>query len=42
MGKPFTQRIASMNAMYKLPANGRPLLSSNVQDPLNQIQGDLA
>ena len=30
MPKPFNQRIALMNAMYKLPANTQPTLPSNV------------
>jgi len=32
MNKTFAQRIASMNAMYKLPANHRPSLPADVVD----------
>jgi hypothetical protein len=34
MTKPFAQRIASMNAMYKLPAHDRPSLPADVVDRL--------
>src|SRR5271169_3518316 len=41
MKKPFDQRIASMNAMYKLPANNRPSLPANVQDRLIKFKSTL-
>lgn len=34
MNKSFKQRIASMNAMYKLPANSSPTLPVDVKDRL--------
>jgi len=41
MKKPFDQRIAAMNAMYKLPANDRPSLPANVQDRLIKFKATL-
>ncbi len=41
MKKPFDQRIAAMNAMYKLPANDRPSLPANVQDRLTKFKATL-
>jgi NTP pyrophosphatase (non-canonical NTP hydrolase) len=34
MKKPFEQRIAAMNAMYRLPANERPTLPANLVERL--------
>ena len=34
MKKSFKQRIAAMNAMYKLPASDRPALPANIVDRL--------
>lgn len=34
MKKSFEQRIAAMNAMYKLPASDRPALPANIVDRL--------
>ena len=34
MKKSFEQRIAAMNAMYKLPASERPALPANIADRL--------
>lgn len=41
MKKPFEQRIAAMNAMYKLPANDRPSLPANVADRLVKFKATL-
>lgn len=41
MKKPFNQRIAAMNAMYKLPANDQPALPANVQDRLTKFKATL-
>lgn len=41
MTKPFAQRIAAMNAMYKLPANDRPSLPENVVDRLIKFKATL-
>ena len=41
MTKPFDQRIALMNAMYKLPANARPTLPSNVAERLVKFKATL-
>jgi predicted HAD superfamily Cof-like phosphohydrolase len=41
MKKPFDQRIAAMNAMYKLPANDKPSLPTNVQDRLIKFKATL-
>ena len=32
MSKPFHERIATMNAMYKLPASDKPTVPDNVAD----------
>ena len=37
-GKTFAQRIAPMNAMYKLPANASPSLPANVQERLTKFE----
>jgi NTP pyrophosphatase (non-canonical NTP hydrolase) len=41
MKKTFDQRIAAMNAMYKLPANDKPSLPINVQDRLTKFKATL-
>jgi NTP pyrophosphatase (non-canonical NTP hydrolase) len=41
MKKTFAQRIAAMNAMYKLPANDRPALPANVADRLVKFKATL-
>ena len=41
MGKSFEQRIAAMNAMYKLPANERPTLPADVVDRLTKFKATL-
>lgn len=41
MIKPFAQRIAAMNAMYKLPAHDRPTLSQDVADRLLKFKATL-
>ncbi|HSN41881.1 MAG TPA: pyrophosphatase [Burkholderiales bacterium] len=41
MKKPFAQRIAAMNAMYKLPANDRPTLPAEVADRLVKFKATL-
>ena len=41
MTKPFAERIALMNAMYKLPANARPTLPSNVAERLVKFKATL-
>ena len=41
MKKPFNQRIAAMNAMYKLPANDKPSLPANVPDRLIKFKATL-
>ena len=41
MKKSFAQRIAAMNAMYKLPANDRPSLPANVADRLVKFKATL-
>ncbi len=41
MPKPFNQRIALMNAMYKLPANTQPTLPSNVAERLVKFKATL-
>ena len=37
----FAQRIAAMNAMYKLPANDRPAVPENVADRLVKFKATL-
>lgn len=41
MNKSFKQRIASMNAMYKLPANSSPTLPVDVKDRLIKFKATL-
>lgn len=41
MKKTFEQRIAAMNAMYKLPANDRPTLPSDVAERLAKFKATL-
>ena len=41
MTKTFAQRIASMNAMYKLPAHDRPTLPADVADRLTKFKATL-
>ena len=41
MTKTFAQRIAAMNAMYKLPASGRPSLPADVADRLTKFKATL-
>ena len=41
MTRPFKQRIAAMNAMYKLPAHDRPSLPSDVVDRLIKFKATL-
>jgi predicted HAD superfamily Cof-like phosphohydrolase len=41
MKKPFAQRIAAMNAMYKLPANDAPTLPADVPDRLVKFKATL-
>ena len=41
MNKTFAQRIAAMNAMYKLPANDCPSLPANVADRLIKFKATL-
>ncbi len=41
MNKSFAQRIAGMNAMYKLPANDRPVLPEDVVSRLSKFKATL-
>ena len=41
MTKPFKERIAAMNAMYKLPAHDRPTLPADVADRLARFKATL-
>ena len=41
MNKPFKDRIAAMNAMYKLPAHDRPTLPDDVADRLVKFKATL-
>ena len=41
MTKSFAQRIAAMNAMYKLPASDRPAVPADVQDRLVKFKATL-
>ena len=41
MNKPFADRIAAMNAMYKLPAHESPTLTENVADRLTRFKATL-
>lgn len=41
MNKPFAQRIAAMNAMYRLPANDQPTLPADTADRLARFKATL-
>ena len=41
MKKPFPERIAAMNAMYKLPAHDRPTLPADIADRLVKFKATL-
>ena len=41
MSKPFHERIALMNAMYKLPASDKPAVPDNVADRLVKFKATL-
>jgi NTP pyrophosphatase (non-canonical NTP hydrolase) len=41
MNKPFAQRIAAMNAMYKLPAHAAPALPADAADRLLKFKATL-
>src|SRR6185369_1110478 len=41
MNKPFADRIAAMNAMYKLPAHDCPTLTENVAERLAKFKATL-
>jgi len=41
MKKPFPDRIAAMNAMYKLPAHDRPTLPADIADRLVKFKATL-
>lgn len=41
MTKPFAERIAAMNAMYRLPANDQPSLPADVADRLLKFKATL-
>lgn len=41
MNKSFAQRIAAMNAMYRLPANARPVLPEDVAGRLAKFKATL-
>lgn len=41
MSKPFAERIALMNAMYKLPAHDRPTIPENVSERLKKFKATL-
>ena len=41
MNKPFAQRIAAMNAMYRLPASDRPALPADVAERLTKFKATL-
>jgi NTP pyrophosphatase (non-canonical NTP hydrolase) len=41
MKKPFPERIAAMNAMYKLPAHERPTLPADIADRLVKFKATL-
>ncbi len=41
MTRSFAQRIAAMNAMYKLPANARPTLPADVAERLVKFKATL-
>ena len=41
MTKPFHERIAAMNAMYKLPASDKPVVPDNVAERLVKFKATL-
>jgi NTP pyrophosphatase (non-canonical NTP hydrolase) len=41
MNRTFAERIASVNAMYKLPANDKPTLPAGVSDRLRKFKATL-
>ena len=41
MNKPFAQRIAAMNAMYKLPAHDAPVVPADVAERLVKFKATL-
>ena len=41
MNKPFAERIAAMNAMYKLPANDQPTLPADTPERLAKFKATL-
>ena len=41
MSKPFSERIALMNAMYRLPANARPTLPDDTAERLVKFKATL-
>ena len=41
MKKPFPERIAAMNAMYRLPAHDRPTLPADIADRLVKFKSTL-
>ena len=41
MSNPFSERIALMNAMYRLPANARPTLPDNTAERLVKFKATL-
>ena len=41
MNKPFHERIAAMNAMYKLPAHDQPAIPADVADRLVKFKATL-
>lgn len=41
MNKPFPERIAAMNAMYRLPAHDRPTLPADIADRLVKFKATL-
>ena len=41
MNKPFAERIAAMNAMYRLPANERPIVPADTAERLAKFKATL-
>lgn len=41
MNRPFAERIASMNAMYRLPAHPQPVITENVAERLVKFKATL-
>jgi NTP pyrophosphatase (non-canonical NTP hydrolase) len=41
MNRPFAERIASMNAMYRLPAHQQPVITDNVAERLVKFKATL-